>query len=189
MSLAQTEEPFLSIYPNPFADSVTYQINATYGDSVELRLFDLNGRLLLNLDKQPYFRSQTVTLSTESLNNGIYLTSVSLDSTTHNNRIIKDGGTTTTFKLQITVSSLASDELILYPNPTNSELAITLKSTASQINFSLHDLDGKTLLEKNIENESGIINWQLNLSELANGVYIMRTKSTNGELSQRLIKK
>ena len=189
ISVAQIEEPQISIYPNPFADSVIYQITANYGDSLELKLYDLQGRLKLNLEKQPFYKSQTISLTAESLNNGVYLTSTLVNSTTFNNIIIKDGGTSNIqLELEIAVTPLLSDELTIYPNPTNSELNVIVKSTAKKVKISLYDLEGRKLIGEKIENEKGTIKWNMNLTNLANGVYILHSKSRNGELSKRIVK-
>lgn len=189
LAIAQNEQPPINIYPNPFVDSVTYKITVNYGDSLELKLFDLKGRHQLNLEKQPFYKSQTISLRTEQLNNGIYLTSISLDSITYNNKIIKDGGTRTAkFQLEIHVNPLITDELTLYPNPTSSELNLIIKSSANKIKISLLDLNGKKLLTEKVKNETGIVQLDLDLSNFENGVYLIHSKSKNGELTRRVIK-
>lgn len=176
--------PEISIYPNPFSDSVTYKITAHFGDSVALKLFDVYGRLLLNFEKQPLCNSETI-----SLNNGIYITSTQVDSSTFNNKIIKEGGTgSIQFKLEIAVTPLLLDELTIYPNPTNSGVNVIIKSSEKRVKISLLDLNGKKLLSKKNNNEIGTIELNLNLSEFKNGAYIIRTESRNGELTRRIVK-
>ena len=188
-SFAQNDELPVSIYPNPFADSLTYEITTAYGDSVGLEVFDLRGRLLLGFEKQPYYFSQNFLLTFESLDDGVYVASISLDSTTHDHKVLKRGGSrSVSLKLEITVEPPINDELAISPNPTNSGLDVRVRSSSPQIHMSLYDLEGKMLLEKVVENETGTIDWKLDLSEFPDGIYIIRTNSKDWEWSQRVLK-
>lgn len=187
--IAQIEEHQISIYPNPFADSVNYELTINYGDSLELELYDFQGRLQLSLEKQPFYKSQSVTMTSKPLNNGVYFTSALVGSTVQKSKIIKKGGTSNIqLKLEISVAPLPSDELTCYPNPTNSELHVIVKSTAKKVKLSLYDLEGKKLIGEKVENANGIIKWHLNLNNIENGVYIIHSKSKNGDISKRIVK-
>ncbi|MEQ8241652.1 MAG: T9SS type A sorting domain-containing protein [Cyclobacteriaceae bacterium] len=194
ISLAQTQEPHINIYPNPFADSITYTFTANYGDSVELRLFDLQGRLKASLKKQPFYESQVINLTTDVLDEGVYITAISVDSTLYNSKIIKNGGRSIVqLALEIDINSLLSKELIsdewvIYPNPTNAELTVTLKSRDKTASISLQSLDGTKIFDKKIGNKRGIMECNFNLSQLPKGVYLIRYKSKIAEFSKKIVK-
>ena len=187
--MAQTKNPPISIYPNPFVDSVTYHIAAKYGDSLELRIYDIQGRLRLNFEKQPFYKTQTISLNVESINNGVYIISSLVDSTRFDNKILKNGGASNIqLELEIAVKPRLTDELTIYPNPTNAELHVLVKSTSPKVDFSLCDLEGTILIKEEIVSENGLIKWDMNLAHLSNGIYIIHTKSNTGERSERIVK-
>jgi len=194
ISSAQTEEPQMNIYPNPFADSITYTITANYGDSVAFNLFDVQGKLKSSHKKQPFYQSQVIYLTTDALNDGIYYTSVSIDSSVYNNKIIKNGGgSMVKLALDININSLLSKELftealLIYPNPTNAETKISLETHDKKAIISLQNMEGKKLFEQEVENKAGIIECTFNVSLLENGIYFIRYKSENSEFSNKIVK-
>jgi len=70
-------------------------------------------------------------------------------------------------------------ETIIYPNPTNNSLTVNFNlSFPTQLNFNLYDITG--ILVSNIKSqfyEPGLINENLILGNLANGVYYLKIES------------
>lgn len=74
----------------------------------------------------------------------------------------------------------------LYPNPNNGDFTITLgKQIKGDVNIAIYDLYGK-LVYKGIQNQSV---FNLSVSGLASGLYVVKLKSSNYEEVLKLIKK
>ncbi len=79
--------------------------------------------------------------------------------------------------------SNANNQLIIYPNPTNSSLTIASHQTLASI--TVYDMVGKEMLHvvihKNIAN--------INIAAYANGLYFMKAVDENGEVfTQKMVK-
>lgn len=74
----------------------------------------------------------------------------------------------------------------VYPNPTydNLYMDLTQLQTEHKISYSLTDLFGKVILQS--ETKSVLL--QINLSNLASGIYILRIKSENFEAIHKINK-
>jgi len=79
------------------------------------------------------------------------------------------------------VSNPSSINIHIYPNPAKNELQITGLTEPSK--FSLFDLNGKSLMSKNIIN-----NEVISISTLSKGIYIVRLKTSEGSIISKLIK-
>lgn len=78
---------------------------------------------------------------------------------------------------------LASNDIKLFPNPTDDILNIKSAQTNSILSVSIVDLNGRTVLnnKNNIEN--------INVSHLHSGLYILNLETSNGNITKRFIKK
>jgi len=77
-------------------------------------------------------------------------------------------------------------ETSLYPNPAENSVTITLNSDwKGQKVLNLLDLSGKALITKEFSQNS----YELNVSGLATGLYIIKIKDGNNTLVEKLIKK
>jgi hypothetical protein len=83
-------------------------------------------------------------------------------------------------------SSIGSVYITVYPNPAYNKLFIDLQQikTDTGINYSLTDLFGKTII-KNQTNNSTL---QIDLSEVASGIYLLHIKSENFEAIHKINK-
>lgn len=79
------------------------------------------------------------------------------------------------------LEDIDSSSIILYPNPTKDIL--TVKGLIGQVNFSLIDNQGQEVLS-GIGNDS----FELNLSALPTGIYILGLENNGQSISQKLVK-
>lgn len=75
-------------------------------------------------------------------------------------------------------------ETKLYPNPNNGEFTIN-NAHFTTMDIQIYDVYGRQLRNLHIDGDSA----QLNLSELADGMYIVRIQSDKGSLNKTFIKK
>lgn len=80
---------------------------------------------------------------------------------------------------------ISKKSLSIYPNPSSSFIEILLKnSTFNKV--LINSIDGKTVLDKNIENSES---FQVDVSNYANGLYIVNVIDKDGQVyNQKLIK-
>ena len=77
------------------------------------------------------------------------------------------------------------NELSIYPNPVVNELTINLPSNIKNADVRIVDVTGRTVSNNNVT----INNNKLDVSHLAQGVYIVEIKTEKGTTSKKLIKK
>jgi hypothetical protein len=84
------------------------------------------------------------------------------------------------------INELDSSQIILYPNPTTSILNISLGSlTESDYSFSLVDIQGKEVLNKQIKNASLIET--VSLQSIAKGMYLAVVQTNNKRVTKKII--
>lgn len=83
-------------------------------------------------------------------------------------------------EIQTKLEKILVKESILYPNPVNENLTISLRQIEEII---VTDLSGKTLLRQ-VGNSN-----QINVSQLQKGVYMIKVKSENETFTEKIIKK
>lgn len=83
----------------------------------------------------------------------------------------------------IAENGIENSRLTLYPNPTTGNLTVNFFSDAvNNVIISLEDVTGKQLLSQATQTEQGYSNNQLNLQELANGIYILKIYDEQGRI-------
>ncbi|WP_158848590.1 T9SS type A sorting domain-containing protein [Algibacter sp. L1A34] len=73
--------------------------------------------------------------------------------------------------------------LSLYPNPTNGVVNVK-NSSNTNVAITVYDLNGRALLNKKVTNTTS----EINITNLASGVYLFKVKSENGEFVKRILK-
>jgi hypothetical protein len=91
-----------------------------------------------------------------------------------------DPGTGST--TDITEANAAS--MALYPNPATDDIHITLPENVDQANFTLYDLQGRTVIKKAITKEDVV-----SVSKLAAGMYIYNVTTAKEHFSGKIIRK
>lgn len=81
---------------------------------------------------------------------------------------------------------VASNHYMVYPNPTSNRLKIHYigTKTNNQISINVYDLSGKLILEQNNRNLGSSEIIDLEVSQLAQGMYILRFIDQDGESEQ-----
>ncbi|OIQ29730.1 MAG: hypothetical protein BM564_05870 [Bacteroidetes bacterium MedPE-SWsnd-G2] len=99
-------------------------------------------------------------------------------------------GTLTITLVSTTLGINQSDveQTLIYPNPAKNELAITAHQANPIENIALYDVLGKKILQKN-SNSTSISNVELDISNLNQGIYILKVDFTNGNsINRKIIK-
>jgi hypothetical protein len=79
----------------------------------------------------------------------------------------------------------ASEWLNLFPTPSQGLITLQFKTPLSGFSYTISNLIGKKLIEGNVAVSQQ--KYILDLSELADGIYFIRIKTTEGEASRRFI--
>jgi hypothetical protein len=96
------------------------------------------------------------------------------------NAVVEAGG------LLVGNHELSADNIEIYPNPVRHEISIQLSPDfKSEIHFRLNDLNGKQIISGLIpENRNSI--FKLPVSEIRNGLYLLRLESENQIFTQKI---
>jgi len=79
-------------------------------------------------------------------------------------------------------------EVSLFPNPAKTDLRVQLNlNESTRIELSIMDLVGQTLVTKNLTTSVGLNNYRIDLSNLANGIYMVKMKKDNNSFTSKLI--
>lgn len=78
------------------------------------------------------------------------------------------------------------DQIVsLFPTPSQGILNLKFNSDVASISYSINNVIGKTIIEGNAETSNR--KFTLNLSELTDGIYFIRIKTADREISRRFI--
>jgi len=95
---------------------------------------------------------------------------------------INTNSVSTTVVGTLNVNGFDLTEISLYPNPVEDLLNIALPSQVALDNAKLFDITGKLVLESAQQNT-------IDMSNLSDGVYILKLKTDKGELTKKVIKR
>ena len=73
--------------------------------------------------------------------------------------------------------------LSIYPNPTSGIVSIKSKQLVNA-NVTVYDLNGRVLLSTNINGTSS----EINMSNLASGMYLFKVQAGNSAFTKRIVK-
>ncbi|MEO8150604.1 MAG: SBBP repeat-containing protein [Bacteroidia bacterium] len=83
----------------------------------------------------------------------------------------------------------AEQGLALYPNPSDEMVNLNfMAASATTYMVTVIDVTGRTVLSQSITSEAGDNNTELNISSLANGIYLLKLTSGSAEQVTRLVK-
>ena len=75
------------------------------------------------------------------------------------------------------------EELLVYPNPTDSDITIEFESLSSdEIKIGIYNSLGQEILNREISSFSGEFKEKINLEDYSEGVYIINIISNTGQL-------
>lgn len=96
---------------------------------------------------------------------------------------------TTTDTTGVGVIALSGVESFsVYPNPTNDLVTVTYNKTKSNAHYTLFDIEGKVLANKELNGSAAKNSEQINLSLLANGIYILQLSVDGITTNKKIIK-
>lgn len=106
--------------------------------------------------------------------------------------LVTDDGCQTISRVEVTVTNVSVDfvkslGIEVYPNPTESALKVSHKAHAEPLKIKILDLSGKTLIEINSANQSELT--EINLNDLANGVYMVQISNGSESWMTKVVKK
>lgn len=97
--------------------------------------------------------------------------------------------TFTTIPLRIGEEQIAeSFDIGLYPNPASNNLVVSFESNIIKATLKVINTLGQTVIEKQLENETGNYDEQLDISRLQNGIYFLQIETETGIKRSRFIK-
>jgi len=102
--------------------------------------------------------------------------------------ITDNGGNTAVCSYTITVNTyvgiddIAGNEISVYPNPTNG--IFNIETSKKPLNIEITDITGKSIYSSNSTNN----NAEIDLSNKASGVYLIKIRTENGIISEKIIK-
>jgi PKD repeat protein len=162
------------VNPNPTTPTITDNSGTlTTGSAVGYQWL-LNGNIIPAANAQQYVPVQ----------NGSYSVVI-----TNGNGCTATSAVYSVLSVGIEDSKLTSENVAMYPNPTNGELTIKVEFFRSEMaNIEIIDMIGKTVVE--VENGTvspGYIK-TVDVSSLTGGVYFVRIKTDNQNIIKKLIK-
>ena len=81
---------------------------------------------------------------------------------------------------------ILESEFYYYPNPSSSLIKINFPALTRPFVFTISDVFGKTLTEKNLSSQT--LRKELDISELAAGIYFITLESESGSVTKKFIK-
>lgn len=96
--------------------------------------------------------------------------------------LLVDTLTTTSF---LSVDQFLANKFTVFPNPANSVISLTNNENIIVNGITMADLNGRTVKQINYNNVSDI---QINVSDLAAGMYMMTINSDKGSVTKKVIK-
>ena len=82
------------------------------------------------------------------------------------------------------INTNSKTENTLYPNPANDKVSYRLGKNSGIVTVLIYDFTGKQIVNNAISNATETID--INTSELANGVYIIRIKTSDKTVTKKL---
>jgi hypothetical protein len=85
-------------------------------------------------------------------------------------------------------SSLISSEINIYPNPASDHFTITGNlPERSSLTITISDLNGRIVYQQNMEYLTGSFETGIDVSDLSNGLYIVKVENGEKSASNKLI--
>lgn len=163
-------DPATEEYTN---SNVSFEANTAYTVKI---LFSTNGTLSYYLDDELLGEITP----DASLLTGYYYHTFAIDDYASNwyvDKIAVNVPTATTQSVEETMFSV-------YPNPSNN--IVNIANAKAQINgIKIVDINGRTVKANDF---AGVSNVQVNISDLANGVYLMTINSDKGTVTKKIVK-
>jgi hypothetical protein len=89
---------------------------------------------------------------------------------------------------QNTLSEITSSQISVYPNPFNTEFTLDMSVEAGKYQIVLLDLNGKTIMNQNIEITESNTRMLMPTENLAKGIYFLNLIGNNSKQTMKVIK-
>jgi hypothetical protein len=96
--------------------------------------------------------------------------------------VLSDTSFTAEFEVEIGITDLETSTITIYPNPTREYIHIILPENVSNAVFTIYDMQGKALIQQNINNQDVV-----SVSNLAAGIYIYSVRTDKEKHEGKLI--
>lgn len=160
----------LSVFPNPFSVSTNIHFEIVQSDTITLTVFNVFGQTIRIYYQSAILHggSYDITLSGDSLVDGIYFVRLDIGSTKKlTKKAIKSGSATQLENI------IADSKDFIFPNPTTGRITIPLVGEKTIL---ITDLSGKMV--KSITTDQN----EISLSDLAAGQYELSIQSSQGTI-------
>ena len=92
-------------------------------------------------------------------------------------------------KQTVSIDDFSFEEFVIYPNPFKDIFTISLKPlTSEDLTITLYDISGRNLIQKKYTDLKTRFKEELNLTNLAAGVYILNVQQGPAKISKKMIK-
>ena len=82
------------------------------------------------------------------------------------------------------ISNEVVEPYVIYPNPTSTKLFVDLKGIEGDVSIRIYDLQGRLMKESSFRN----LNAEIDVSDLANGIYIISIDEEKMPINKRFVK-
>jgi hypothetical protein len=78
-------------------------------------------------------------------------------------------------------------DMTVYPNPTEGMINVTIMNSSDGVSLNVFNITGESVFTEKIENSSGIINKDMDLSLYPKGVYFIKVMNSNSVITTKVI--
>ncbi|MEI7526741.1 MAG: T9SS type A sorting domain-containing protein, partial [Mariniphaga sp.] len=129
----------------------------------------------------------TATINVDSTGIGLHSAKISVIVTDNNGCAGKDS-VTVSFKVCGGIDELTGVSLQIFPNPNNGLFTIEIKSQQPQkVDVTIINQSGVAVYTLSSLNVNGILSEKLNLSQLAQGTYLVQISNISGKMTRKLV--
>lgn len=81
----------ITLYPNPFTENLNISFNSINNEKIEIRLYDITGKLILNKDYSISTGNNSINVNTTDLSGGVYVINIQNSGVLQSFKLIKYG--------------------------------------------------------------------------------------------------
>lgn len=168
----------LIVNPNPFDSVFVIQFTISHNDTIWLNVFSSTGHTVKTYYNGVVLSSgiYSYTFNGDTLPNGIYFVSLKINAVTQTVKLIK-------FSKSVGLKKNdTSNDLLVYPNPATSILNLPVEQCGFQnSSVEITNTMGKVVLNTKFDN-------QINIADLAAGIYFLTIQNDTGRKTTKIIK-
>ena len=165
-----------NVNPTVVGQDIIIDLNGN--PSISITPEDLDNGSFDNCDYTISIDIDTFTMS------GVYDIVLTITDSVNNSTSVTVTVTVTDNTLGVEENSFEIKNIKLYPVPTKDILNIKIPNNIEKGHLKLFDINGKLVMEKELENETSV----LSLQNLQDGIYILKITIDNKTISKRVIK-